>query len=149
MKVERRTVKRVVFIASDGTEFNTKLECCKYEKNLQREECERIIEKIPTIPDTFPGGDDFYTRQFYFVRNCFEMDALTRFLFCDDAAANEFVPEKYPTWVLCIWDDDGYGGIDDADGYLSEIESYVAGTKERLHNLTPLEYRLDTFKKIE
>lgn len=149
MKAEKRTVEQDVFIATDGTEFISRSECKAYEKQLERDKCTEIVRALPTVPDMIQGSDDNLTRQFYFVTNGNELNDLIKFLFNEDAIANEFFTEEYPIWVLCTWDSCGYGYVDNAEYYIGEIENSVAYMREMLHNETPPKYRLDPIKEIE
>lgn len=149
MKQELRTVERMVFIASDGKEFPTKASCIAYEAKLQEEHDEKIVKKLPWFPMLPPEADYDNGYNFYFVRDEHELEALKRYVFCNDASANEFEPEKYPTWVRCVSENDGYGQIDDVGTYIESIEEYVFNLEEMLHDKTPEKYRIDTKKTVE
>lgn len=149
MKQELRTVERMVFIASDGKEFPTKASCLAYEAKLQEEHDVKIVQKIPWFSMLPPEADYDYDYHFYFVRDEHELEALKRYVFCNDSSANEFEPEKYPTWVRCVSENDGYGQIDEAVTHIESIEEYVSNLRETMLNKTPQYYRLDTKKAVE
>lgn len=149
MKQELRTVERMVFIASDGKEFYGKSACMAYEANLQEKSDSIIVEKLPWFMMRPPEDDDDYAYQFSFVRDKGELDALKRFIFNSDAAAMDFEPTKYPTWVRCVYESCGYGQIDEAVTHIESIEEYVFNLNEMLYDKTPEKYRIDTKKTEE
>lgn len=149
MKQELRTVERMVFIASDGKEFPTKASCLAYEAKLQEEHDVKIVQKIPWFSILPPEADYDNGYHFYFVRDEHELEALKRYVFCNDASANEFEPEKYPTWVRCVSENDGYGQIDEAVTHIESIEEYVSSLRETMHSKTPEIYRDDANKTAE
>ena len=92
------------FVAADGTEFVTDIECAIYESGVIEEK----VNNIPHIQNTPPFSDDFYDYIWYRLKSSEDLEALISY-YGEDAC---WEPEKvaYPSWY-CIKsvDSDIYG----------------------------------------
>lgn len=149
MKKEKIVETRVVYVSSDGKQFEYEWECEKYETDLtKKEDARKTVEQLPffTVADPFPDVDPTYV--YYFVQDDAELAAVKSTLFNEDAVANDYKPEKYPLWIRCAYEDDGYGWIESAADHLEEIESYLYRLNDTLNEKTPDFWRIDPVKYV-
>ena len=147
MKKEKIVETRVVYVSSDGKQFEYEWECEKYETDLtKKEDARKTVEQLPffTVADPFPDVDPTYV--YYFVQDDAELAAVKSTLFNEDAVANDQKPEKYPLWIRCAYEDDGYGWIESAADHVTEIEDYLYRLNDMLHEKTPDNWRMDAVK---
>ena len=148
MRKEKRIVERYVFVADDGTEFTNEAECKWHEEEREEQLNHETVEKLPGFSMFPPEVDDDYCCWFYFIKDDQELNALKWYVFSQDAAATDFYPEKYPLWVRCMYDSDGYGQLEDAVTYAGVFEEYAYNLIEKMREETPAEYRTDS-KNVE
>lgn len=149
MRKEKRIVERYVFVADDGTEFTNEAECKWHEEEREEQLNHEIVEHLSGFSMIPPEVDDDCCYLFYFIKSNHELNALKRYLFLQDAAAMDFIPEKYPLWVRCVYDCEGNGQLDDAVTYAELFEEYAHNLREKMHEETPAEYRIDSQKTAD
>lgn len=160
MKVETRKemiemeIKK--YIANDGTEFKSKIDCLRYEERQKRKEeieaaeklrIEDLDEQIPLYCGEMSENNTF---RWYRVENDAEFDVL------NNACRNELVcarPSVYPE-IICV-ETVGYEAYED-DVYSYNMEDIKAATKEffekfgyRVMIELPLAERLKDVDKIK
>lgn len=139
MREETRVVnipaRKTVYIADDGKEFPTKSSCIDYENVVRRMNALGRIADLPHFGLYAPGAgnfDDDPTWTWYKISSEEDLDDIKVALYCNDASANEFETDVYPTWVLAVVDDMGYGWIETYDDYIEEVRSHIAELDARI-----------------
>ena len=131
MKVEKRMVKPIpteyekeIYIANDGTEFDTKWKCQKYEEEI---EAKARIESIRDLKIEFEGlplnddgcYSDTSTYRWYKVCNEEELDKVNEAF--DDLA----IVSQFPSFICVEMVDDYYTG----DTYIISLEQIISMTQ--------------------
>ena len=120
IRTEKKLVEQLVstYIANDGKEFSTKIECEAYEEDLNSAQIRAEAEKfeIKELEDTYPLDvdaqyiNDNHGFKWYRVNNKEEFNAVDKMY-----GGDVLEPKTYPE-IICIEYDDYYGS--DAWTYL-------------------------------
>ncbi len=142
MKVEKRqeVIETTVYIAEDGTEFNDRVDCERYEEAEQFEKAQKRLREMPSFSMEPPGCD--YYAYYSWVRLANEKDlaALKLGEFHPDSTAHDYEAPSYPCWVLYHVDDQGDGYI---SGTLEELwREFVEYHASVLHQIEEKERKL-------
>ncbi|MBO5969913.1 MAG: hypothetical protein J6S14_15605 [Clostridia bacterium] len=120
-KIEKnvRVVKyepETVYVAEDGTEFNSEEECLEYEKAIGFKSPQFTLNSCVL-------GDDLADWTWFYVRSHEELNAVQNLHLLDDYVDETYDPKPYPKWVCLALEDGGYGSV---VGTLEDIEADVA-----------------------
>ena len=110
-KIVKVEVEKRVFIAEDGTEFQTAQECVDYENGCVARRADAIVAKLPHFTYSPVWIDPDYCWEWYFVSNEEESLDLGGGRLSEETDTRGFTPEHYPTWVAISVDLEGYGDI--------------------------------------
>lgn len=110
-KIVKVEVEKRVFIAEDGTEFQTAQECVDYENGCVARRADAIVAKLPHFTYSPVWIDPDYCWEWYFVSNEEELRAVEVAILSEETDTRGFTPEHYPTWVAISVDLEGYGDI--------------------------------------
>ena len=115
-RVEKIEVEKRIFVADDGTEFQTAQDCRQYEQDCAERNSKFIVAKLPHFTYSPQWIDPDFAWEWYFVSSDVELAAVREAVFNADASAHEYTPPAYPRWIACSVDDDGYGSIEGTIG---------------------------------
>lgn len=110
-KVEKIEVEKRIFVADDGREFETALDCRQYERDCAEKNAQSIVTKLPHFTYSPAWIDPDYTWEWYFVSNEEELRAVEAVCLSEETDTRGFTPEHYPAWVAISVDLDGYGDV--------------------------------------
>lgn len=130
MRVIKEVSEHEVFIAEDGKKFPSEKECVKHENDLRIERekllVQELVKSLPHHQISVPEEDDFYTTDWYYIKNREELETLYRWFELENPEEYS-APVKLPGWVRITTSDDGdcdvKGTLED---YLSEVENFAA-----------------------
>lgn len=134
-KIVKVEVEKRVFIAEDGTEFQTAQECVDYENGCVARRADAIVAKLPHFTYSPVWIDPDYCWEWYFVSSEEELRAVEVAILSEETDTRGFTPEHYPTWVAISVDLEGYGDIvgtsekilQKLDGIKAEIAAEIEG----------------------
>lgn len=105
-------VKKIIYVAEDGKEFDSGFKCKEYEKELELKNLERSVSHIPHFEFTHEWSDPEVSWIWYRIASQEELDAVRKaVLFNEDSAAYEYERDKYPAWIAFSVDGNGCGYI--------------------------------------
>jgi len=131
LKRIKKTVMVDAYMAKDGKIFHTREKCEAYEEELDRKNA--ILSSVLRLEDKPPlcGGCDDEVWEWYHVANEEQHQAVLNDVFCNDASAREHACTRYPCWILCQSNSDGYGCVYDGIETLKFIfETYIDETRQ-------------------
>lgn len=111
-RIEKIEVEKRIFVADDGTEFQTVQDCRQYERDCAERSARAIVAKLPHFDYSPNWIDPDFGWDWYYVSNDMELNAVRGVAFNSEASANEYTPPAYPCWICCSADGDGYGCIE-------------------------------------
>ena len=117
-RVEKIEVEKRIFVADDGTEFQTAQDCMQYERDCIERNARAIVSRLPHFLFSPAWIDPDYWWDWYFVSNDMELAAVREAVFDADSSAHEYTPPAYPCWIACSSDGGGCGTI---EGTLEQV----------------------------
>ena len=115
-RVEKIEVEKRIFVADDGTVFQTAQDCRQYERDCAERTARYIVAKLPHFTCSPQWIDPDFSWEWYFVSSDVELCAILEAVFNTDATAQMYTPPAYPCWIACSVDGDGYGSIEGTIG---------------------------------
>lgn len=126
-RVEKIEVEKRIFVADDGTEFQTVQDCRQYERDCAERSARSIVMKLPHFTCSPRWIDADFSWEWYFVSSDVELCAILEAVFNTDATAQMYTPPAYPCWIAWSADADGYGTI---EGTLEQVLDELDGLKK-------------------
>ena len=131
-RVEKIEVEKRIFVADDGTVFQTAQDCRQYERDCAERNARAIVTKLPHFTCSPRWIDPDFSWEWYFVSSDVELGAILEVVFNMDASAQKYTPPAYPCWIACSADGDGYGTI---EGTLEQVLDGLDELKKEFANL--------------
>lgn len=141
-KTITRTIEKVetVYVADDGTEFKSKIECLNHETDCLFAAAEETVKGMPHFIHDEPCGDETFCWAYArtkkeaqdFILYCLNNEELEYYRFDDEGSYPELF--KVPLWLVGIYDGDGYGGVYSAESMLGYYEKFVSEVREKIRD---------------
>lgn len=134
-RIEKKMVEveSCIFVAADGREFSNKSKCCAYEKMLLEDKARKIVGSLPHFVFTPEWTDPDEEWDWFLVSNQMELEAVRTILYNSDAEAHSYVTAKYPCWLACSTEAEGYGCIEGTpEQVFQNIDAFKQGVLEEM-----------------
>ena len=140
-RVKTITVTEKMYVACDGEEFQSERDCLAYEDRLQESEDAECVEKLKSFELCAPSGEDFY--HWAYLTNEDELLSFIRYwVNVEDRSFHNYEDtsshadlREFPLWVVAIVDDDGYGGVFNANDVIAQHENFVEGVRNAMKEM--------------
>lgn len=123
MKIEKRVIEKEVYIAADGSEFDDKELCERYEDGAMLTWANDHLRSLPSFSADPPACDYYADYSWVRLDSNEDLVALKYAEFQPDSIAHDYTVPCYPCWVLYHVDDNGDGYI---SGTVDELEEDFA-----------------------